>query len=216
MDSKVLFKHGDSCIVIKNDHLYIMSTKYKDISPKALTLFPGFQIEMNRDIKEIRKALTETRLPLIILKVRSRENVVIYNIVRIATGAVDDKVLANVVCVDDKITKLVLNRELKRDMKFRKFNSLSIIYQLTLPYNLSDTPFYTRRDQAIDAVSKLAKACICENSSVTESGKTLCVESTLDKDGTTGKSVGNEYLKIIFLLNETGTCYELSSIEYKK
>lgn len=153
MSSKVMFKNENSCIVIKEDKLYVMSTRYKDLSVRAFTILNGFQIELGRSIKDFEAALREARLPIMIkmLQETSNNNIKItyYQIIRMHTGKVDDKIIATIVCKNDIITVLSFNRGLIKDGEYRRYNQLSVLHQISLPYDLSESSSSNRNEQVV-------------------------------------------------------------------
>lgn len=212
MEDIILFERDDSYIMIRKGHLYIMDTKDKDISPRTVTIFPGFQVDMNRDIGELKQALSQTRLPIFFRKIRERNNVILYSIVRMATGAVDDVILAHAVCIDNQIKKLVFNRDLRENANFRKYHSLPIVYGICLPYDLSQTSYKDRRSQVTDAVKRLFEGRACKEMRIIEGEHMIYAMVTLDKEDMEERPDSFD-IKVIFLLKEDGEYYELSSYE---
>lgn len=147
MSKKYMFKTQDSCIAILDDKLYILSNKYKDYSPKAVMIIPGFQIELGRSINDIIAALKETRVPVIIKKVIEKGELEYYSIVRMSTGKVDDKAVASVICKQNIISTISFNKSLLKDENYRKYNKVSIFHQLSLPYKLSESNCMSRGEQ---------------------------------------------------------------------
>lgn len=139
MADKILFKSTDSAMIVKDGKLYIVKTEGKGYSPLAISIMPGFQIELGRTIKELNQALSFTRIPVVIKISQQSPKVRFYQIIRMKTGIVDDKIVATI-AVDnntDKIISITFNRELINDKNYRKHNNLSVFHQLALPYNLN-------------------------------------------------------------------------------
>lgn len=198
MGCRYLFKNESSCIAIRNDKLYVISTRYKDYSPRAIQILPGFQLELGRSIQDFKEALKETRLPVIIKKLIERGDATHYQIIRMHTGNVDDKVVASIACRDDIIKVIAFNRALIKDMAYRRYNQLSTYNQLSLPYNLEGTGCMNRTEQVKKSLSAVTMS---NNAEVKESGKKLT--ATVDADG--------QKMIFTFILNATNR-YELSNI----
>lgn len=200
MDNKYLYKTDESCIAIKDGRMYIISTKYKDYSIRAVTVVPGFQIELGRNINEIEEALKETRLPVILKSITANGNSDYYQVIRMHTGKVDDKIVATIICKDKLITSISFNRKLLRDGNYRRYNQLSVFHQISIPYELGATEFKFRRDQ----VTSILKSIISLSNAVeiNESNKQL--EAIINED--------NQHIKFMFILNKDNNRYELASI----
>lgn len=201
MDNKIMFKNEYSCIVIHDEKLYIMNNKYKEYSLRAVTIIPGFQLELGRDIKEIKEALKETRLPIIIKKLTELPNgTAYYQIIRIHTGNVDDKVVTNVVCIKDKITSIAFNKALLKDSNYRKYNQLSVYHQLSVPYDLAQTEFNFRGEQIDTRLSTVIK--LKHKIKIVED--TNKISAIIQED--------DKYIQFLFILNKNNNRFELSSI----
>lgn len=150
-----LLKSAYSYIAIKDDKMYIMSNHCKDISPRAFQIAPGFQIEIGRQIDDIEKALKQTRLPFILKEVTSHGDISHYQIIRMHTGKVDDKIIATIVCLDGAISSISFNRALIKDNEYRRYNQLSILHQLSLPYDYKESSCNSRQEQVIKAITTI-------------------------------------------------------------
>lgn len=201
MDKKIMFKNNSSCIVIKDGKMYIASTKYKDYSCRAITIMNGFQIEIGRNINEIKQALRETRLPIIIREVINVKSVKHYQIIRMHTGNVDDKVIATVVCNNDIISIVSFNRDLIRDKDYRRYNQISVLHQLSIPFDLSETGNISRSEQ-LKAILSVAMH-IRGNIKVIEQSDSL--SAIID-------SGEEEKFKILFILNSKTNRYDMTSL----
>lgn len=204
-NTKYMYKTNNSCIAIKDDKLYIISTKYKDYSARAVTIIPGFQIELGRKINDIESALKETRLPIILKKVTEINGSKYIQIIRMHTGKVDDKIVATILCRDEMILSVSFNRELLRDSNYRKYTQLSIYHQISIPFDLSKTEFNNRTEQV---------KCILKN--------TISVTNPIEvcENGNSMYAITNEdeqKLKFMFISNKNnGNRYELASISLQK
>lgn len=151
MPNKILYKTPYSCIAIKDDKMYVVSTKYKDYSPRAITIMPGFQIELGRNINEIEEALKLTRVPVILKTLIDTGEIQQIQVIRMHTGIVNDKLVAMLVCKHNIIQSVSFNRDLIKDGEYRRYNQLSVYHQLSLPFDLAESHASSRSDQ----VSKL-------------------------------------------------------------
>ena len=120
MPNKILYKTPYSCIAIKDDKMYVVSTKYKDYSPRAITIMPGFQIELGRNINEIEEALRLTRVPVILKTLIDTGEIQQIQVIRMHTGIVDDKLVAMLVCKHNIIQSVSFNRDLIKDGEYRR------------------------------------------------------------------------------------------------
>lgn len=199
MDAKVMFNNGNSFIIIKNGKLYI-ATKQHEISKCAITLINGFQVELGRNIQDIQEALKYTRLPIVLKTVLEQEKVSQYQVVRMHTGKVDDKVIANILCKNGIISVVSFNRKLINDQQYRKFNQLSIVHQLSLPFNMLESGCSSR----IEQVSKALSTAIMVDGTP---------ELTEGKNNLTAVIKTNSCkIKYTFILNTSTNRYELTSM----
>lgn len=201
MSSVTMFKSKNTCIAIKNDKLYVMSFKYKDVSPRAVTIASGFQIELGRDINNFIEALKHTRLPFLIKEVITRGDVTNYQIIRMGTGNVETVVVATIVCKKNLIHTVGFNRKLIYDSKYRRYNNLSVLHQLSIPFDLSESQCNTRTEQ----IKKTIDAFIFVNNTVevVEKLNKLNAIVTVDEDKMQYAFVSN---------SNNNNRYELTSI----
>lgn len=173
MAIQVMFKNDKSYIAIKNDKLYIVSTKYKDYSPRAITIVPGFQIELGRNLQEIEDALKKTRLPIILKTLTEMNNIKQVQIIRMHTGKVADKIVAVISCKNNIINNIAFNKKLITDGDYRRYNNLSVLHQVSIPYDLSESNTKFRRDQVINTLSNILPSISHSSIEVLEKGKQL-------------------------------------------
>lgn len=177
MKGKYLFKTKDSCIAIKNDKLYVISTRQKDYSPRAVQILPGLQMELGRDINDFKQALKETRLPVVIKLLIERDNKSTYQVIRMHTGNVEDKVVANIQCESNIIKIIAFNRALIMDGNYRRFNQLSAYNQLAIPYDLGISGCISRTEQVRKIMSAIT---MVDKVEVNENGKKLIAKIEAD------------------------------------
>lgn len=203
MATKIMFRTKYSCITIKDGKMYTLSNKYKDYSPRAITIISGFQIELGRNINDIETALKETRLPIILKTVTDINDIKHIQIIRMHTGRVDDKIVAIMSCKNNIITSVSFNKDLIKDAAYRKYNSLSVYHQLSMPYSLSDSGYKFRRDQVLSVIQKIIPSIEYNEVEVVEKGKQLIVNIN-DEDVS---------MKMLFISNKNNNDrYELMSI----
>jgi hypothetical protein len=193
MQTKLLYKNGKSCIAIRNGKLYVISTEYKDFSPRAFTIMNGFQVELGRNINDFIEALKETRLPVLLKQVTQVGNNAYYQIIRMHTGNVEDKLVATILCKNDIITTISFNRDLIRDNQYRKYNSISVLHQLSMPYDFSDSGCFTRGSQLRETLKSVISTAnpiinVVENNNqlsalVTEDDLRFCFKFIINKNG---------------------------------
>ena len=201
MSNKIMFRNDDSCIAIKDDKLYILSNHYKDISCRSITVMSGFQIELGRDINDIIQALKETRVPVFIKEVANNSILTYYQVIRLHTGKVDDKVVADITCKNNKIISIAFNRKLISDSDYRRYNQLSVVHQLSIPYDLYVSDCTTRWEQ----VRKILKSAINVVNPIEVKEKDLQLVAIVNED--------NLKQKYTFISNKNNNNrYELISI----
>lgn len=196
---KILFKTEDSCIVINNSKLYVVSNTYKDYSPRAIQVIDGLQLELGRSMEDFKQALRYTRLPIMIKLLIEKHSMKQYQIVRMHTGAVDDKVVVTVLCQNDIIKTIAFNRDLVRDNQYRKFNKLSIYHQLVIPYECEGN--CSRSEQVKGIVSTIVK------------GSSIKVEEVEGKQITVLSEADRQTMKFSFISGKNGNKnYALMSV----
>ena len=200
---KVISKNKKSYILIKNGKMYILSTNRKDYSSCAIPIIPGFQIELGRNIKEIEEAIKFTRLPVIIKELVERGSIKQLQIIRMQTGKVNDKVVASIVCNKDIITSISFNRALINDNEYRKYNGLTVLHQISIPFELCDSNATSRRDQVNNLLSNILPHMGLTDISVAEDKSKLCAIAK-NKDG--------DMLKFTFIFNKNTSRFEFTSI----
>lgn len=202
MAVKTIFKNDFSCIAIKDDKMYILSNKYKDYSPMAITVISGFQIELGRPLEHIEKALNKTRLPIILKELTCEGNKRIMQIIRMRTGKVDDKVIAIITCINGIIHSISFNKQLLKDREYRMYNKLSVYHQLSLSYNLADSGCSFRKDQVLQILRSIISTLQYQDVTSVEDGNKLNV------------TINNEDIKMrmLFIANKKTSRFELISI----
>lgn len=128
-----LFKTQFTYMSIDEKHILIKDNDTMDQSYRAITVYPGLQIEIGRQFNDYKEALSMTRLPLVFRKISiPSKNYFNYQLIRMGTGNVKDKVILNIIVKDNIIHAMTFNKELRNDMEYRKYNQLSITNQLSL------------------------------------------------------------------------------------
>lgn len=163
-----LFKNDRSYIHIVEGRMYIWSTSSNgngQLSIAAITVLPGFQIELGRSIQEIIEALRHTRLPVVLELSINIGSIKQYTVIRTATGKVESRSIATLNCENDIITAISFNRSLLADTKFRNIVRLSLLHQLALPSESNGD----RKQQVIDSIRAARMKVPTKGIEVTES-----------------------------------------------
>ena len=161
MPNKMMYKNDKTCLLLHEDKIYVRTADNSDFSHRAITVTPGFQLELGRKIDDYKEAMKYSRLPLFFKHVTNREingeNLDYYLFVRMKTGRVDDKVIASIICKSGILYSISFNRDLIKDKEYRRYNQLSILHQISIPKDLNG--FSNRSEQLIGL---LKKAIPCE------------------------------------------------------
>ena len=133
MQSVKLYDNGYSHILINNSTIQVLRNTDNMFSPRSIKVWSSMQIELGRPVSEFKECLAKTRVPLMIKEVSLPiKGVLGYQLIRMHTGKVQDKVLANILEKDNKIIKLTFNRELANDKEFRKYSQVPVVNQFRL------------------------------------------------------------------------------------
>lgn len=170
-EDKVFKVSNKSSLVIHNGRIYIRDRESK---VNVVTVTPGFQISFGYNIEIIIQALKLTRLPIMVKLITDMNGVQQYQIVRMHTGKVDDKVIATVACAGNCIKAVSFNKALLHDDEYKRYNRLSLIHQVSLQYNLAKTTYSCRKSQVITVFyTVLGLKGLEENIEVHEEGARL-------------------------------------------
>lgn len=136
-----IYDNGYSYILLDDTIIQILRKSDNVFSPRSIKVWSTMQIELGRPVKEVKECIAKTRVPLIIKEVTLPiQGVLGYQLIRMHTGKVDDRVLVNILEKDNKIIKLTFNRELAKDREFRKYSHLPAVNQFKLrALNLDDS-----------------------------------------------------------------------------
>jgi len=148
-----MFENEQSCLVVRGDKLYVLSKDLSDYYAGAITVMPGFQIELGRPLEQFKEATKKTRLPIGYMLLKERNNVALYKVIRLKTGPLSNTVVATLRCVDDRIVAIAFNRSLLNDNNYRRYGKLSAMHQLAIPTSLQGYGY--RRAQASAIISNL-------------------------------------------------------------
>lgn len=64
MSEKRLHENKYTYLSVEKGRVYVKDTKTGEIASRAITLFPGVQIEVGRDYHEIQDAIRQSRMPI--------------------------------------------------------------------------------------------------------------------------------------------------------
>ena len=125
--------NGFSYISIDSNSIQVLRKSDQMFSPRSIKVYSSMQIELGRPVADFIEALSKSRLPLMIKDVTLPiKDVYGYQLIRMHTGNVDDRVLANIIEKNNKIIKVTFNRELARDKEFMKYSQVPVVNQLKL------------------------------------------------------------------------------------
>lgn len=191
---------------IDEKHIIVKDNERHEQSCRAVTVYPGLQIELGRRFEDYKEALGQTRLPLVFKKLsipsRSCLN---YQLIRMGTGKVKDKIILNIIVKDAVIYAISFNKDLRNDMEYRKYNQLSITNQLSLPaldINKTSDMELKFGEQVQRVIEVLFKGF----------GEFVGAEYKTEKISI-NIAVDNEELVVNFILNRKNNMYELISLE---
>lgn len=200
-----LYDNGYSYILVDKNSIQILKKSNNAFSPRSVKVWGTMQIELGRPVKELKDCLAQSRVPLLIKEVSlPLHGMLGYQLIRMHTGKVDDKVLANILEKDEKIIKLTFNRELINDMEFRKYSQLPAVNQFRLKaLNLDDSKeleanFSKQLDTIIQTLFRGSARFIKADYTPGE------INIIVDADG--------QKQKIAFLFSKKSGFYELVSI----
>lgn len=133
MKKEKVFDNGYSYILLSNDIIQVLRKEDDMFSPRSIKVWTTLQIELGRSVKEVRDCLAQSRVPILIKNVILPINdVKAYQIIKMHTGNIPEKILANIIEKDDRIIKITFNRELINDKQLRARHQLPAVYQLKL------------------------------------------------------------------------------------
>lgn len=156
---ETLIKDNNGIIRISDSKVYSLNKEGGDKALLSVTITPGLHIALGNSVNNYIKAIAQTDLPVVIEKVMKDR----YNVKRMPTGNVKGVTLANIACSDNSIYAITFNRDLNKDEEFRRYIQLSVLHQLSVPYETSDSKFIdiikqVSNMQVIDAeVSDMSK-----------------------------------------------------------
>lgn len=154
MQATKLYDNGYSHILVDDDSVRVIRNSDSKLSPKSVKILDDIYIELGRPMRDFRESLVETRVPIVVKQIPlDKTNIKGYQIIRMHTGNVDDKVVVNVTETNGKINKISFNRELKHDKEFRKYCKLSALHLLQIPaLNLDDRELALKFESQLDAI----------------------------------------------------------------
>lgn len=187
----VIGKTDKSSIHVSDKGLKIDMSN-KSLNPLGvITIIPGIQIELGRNIEEFIQCLKLIRQPLAIHKIADNKGQATWRILRLATGKVHEVIICTISTIKNVIASVSFNQELAYDLKYRKYQRLSAMHQLTAG--------------RAGTIGLLSKAVIgisaitgeeASNFGIISNDKTIVVKSTL-------KKLENQY-KFTFVCDKKG------------
>ena len=206
MQIKRLYDNGFSSILVAKGKMIITVNGKNQYSPLAIKIMEGFQVELGRHIKDIIEAVKHTRLPLIIKRIPvTSDTRAGYQLIRMHTGNVDDKVVANISTVNDIITSVSFNRTLIKDNNYRKYNRLSVLHQLAISDKNCGLTLGESKQYRIEQVKHVLKDMLIPGASNV---------NVIEDDNQIIFNVGvlGRIVKFVFIHNKEAGLYELVSI----
>ena len=175
-----LYETEQTYISVYNGKVYIKNTQTGEISPRAITLCPGLQIELGRDYREIKYATMQSRVPVFFQEiVKSGQNKWLF-IVRMKTGNVPATELVSVRCKDDIIISLGVEQKIKDNMEYQKYLPLPDFCDWMLPEGESEKEKNTREEAAVDFLLKRFPMISDKNIEIETDGNKLDISITHD------------------------------------
>jgi hypothetical protein len=134
MQKTILSKNETSYILVSDTTILVKDIVSNWYSPLAIMVYDSVYIEFNRPMKDFKEAISKTRLPLLVKDIQIPiSNIRLYQLIRMQTGNVDDKVIVEITEKNNKITGITFNKNLKNDAKYRKYNPLPAGNQISIP-----------------------------------------------------------------------------------
>ena len=206
MQSKKLFDNGTSYIAITKGKMLVINSNNTGYSPLAIRITEGFQVELGRDIRQVIEAMKFTRLPIIIKKIPIISDTMgSYQIIRMHTGKVDDKIIANISTINNIVKSISFNRALITDSDYRRYNQLSVLHQLSISDKKSNVNDSVNRAYRIEQVKNALRSIIipgAKNVSVIEDDNQIIFNILVNKNT----------IKLVFIHNSDKKSYDLVSI----
>lgn len=137
-------------ISVYKGKVFIKDTYTGEISPRAITICPGFQIETGRNYHEFSDALMESRAPVFFQEVLNHNQQRHMFIVRMQTGKVPSTNLVAIVCEDDIITRVAFLQQIKEDKEYLQYAMLPDYCDWVLPAGDSEEEKNARKEEAIN------------------------------------------------------------------
>jgi hypothetical protein len=205
MQKTILFKNETSYILVSDTTILVKDSTSNWYSPLAVMVYNSVYVEFNRPMTDFKEAISKTRLPLLVKDMQLPvSNMRLYQLVRMQTGNVDDKVIVEITEKDNKITGITFNKKLKNDPKYRKYNSLPAGNQISIPViesgndKIMGLKFQSQLTYIVKALFK------CEVDFVRANYMTNNVDVVVNAEGVE--------IKISLLLNKKAGVFELDTI----
>lgn len=171
------YEENGTFLTIRHNSVLVLDSNTLDKSARALKVCSGFYIELGRKLNDFIGILKDAKIPVIFQHVMKANGYVHYNIVRMATGKVDDVILGTIICKDGIIEKLSCKKDYMREKSFKTYERLGAIW-------LAGSFDYTVN---IETNKNNAKANV-----LAIMGKTLNVSSDVTLRGLAGSVYGDK------------------------
>ena len=105
---------------VEKGRVYVKDIKTGEIASRAISLFPGVQIELGRDYHEIQDAFRQSRMPIFFKEVVKKNELTYLFLVRMGTGKIRTTELVTIICKNDIIYSMGFTGKTKEEA-YRKY-----------------------------------------------------------------------------------------------
>lgn len=131
-DTKIIGKTDKSAILITDTSIKILKAAGGNIlNPLGVvTLIPGVQLELGRQMDEFAKCLKMVRKPLALQKIAENNGQCTWHVIRLGTGKVPEAKVCTINTIHGIIAAVSFNQSLVYNATYRKYQPLSVVHQL--------------------------------------------------------------------------------------
>ena len=127
----IYFRTNTSYLMISNNSILVMSSKYPAKSPSAIKVSKGLDIELGRNIKQFNNLLSKTRIPIIFEKLISLGGYDNYSILRMQTDDIKGMILGNIACSEDgTIKKIICTKAFKNEADYLRYEEVGSLWRI--------------------------------------------------------------------------------------
>ena len=110
-----LYEHEHTYLSVEKGRVYVKDIKTEEIASRAITLFPGVQIELGRDYHEIQDAIRQSRMPIFFKEIIKKNELTYLFMVRMGTEKIPTTELVTVICKNDIIHSMGFTGKTKEE-----------------------------------------------------------------------------------------------------